>query len=66
MSRIDQDQADRLVVRASHVGQPGMGLGRYTGIVETPLVGGAAEGLAAGPLNWPHGFVVRRLDLATG
>ena len=34
------------------------------GVTEAPIIGGAAEGLPAGKMAWPHGFHVRRLDLA--
>lgn len=62
LDRIGQAQAERLVVRASVHGGPGS----HRGVVETPLIGGAsaADGLAAGPLDWPHGYQVRRLAFA--
>lgn len=66
LDRIDQARAETLVVRADHHGGGGRGLGIYHGVEETPLIGPAAEGLAAGPLAWPHGFVVRRVELADG
>lgn len=38
------------------------------GAVESPIIGLAnpAEGIAAGPLAWRHGFHLRRLDIAPG
>ena len=68
LARIDQARADTLAVRADRRGAAGRGLGRYPGVIETPLIGGGApaEGLDAGPLDWPHGYQVRRLELAAG
>ena len=68
LDRIDQVRADTLAVRVSWRGAAGKGLGRCPGVIETPLIGGGApdEGLDAGPLDWPHGYQVRRLDLAAG
>ncbi len=47
---------------------PASPLARFAGVRECPIVGGAsaAEGLPAGPLDWPHGFHVRALHLDPG
>lgn len=68
LDRIDQAHAERLAVRADRHGAGSGGLGVHDGVVETPLIGGASadEGLDAGPLDWPHGYHMRRLSFAPG
>ena len=68
LNRIDQQKAERLVVRAGRDGPPKRGLGTFRGIVETPLIGNCApaENLDAGPLAWSHGYSVRRLAFSPG
>ena len=68
LAHIDQARANTLVVRSDHFGASGQGLGAFPGVVETPLIGSSApaEGLDAGPLDWQHGYVARRLDLEEG
>ncbi len=41
-------------------------MSQSTGLTESPIIGAAnaAEGIAAGKLNWSHGFNVRRWDIA--
>lgn len=66
LDRIGQEHADRLTVRADQ-GAEIRGEGVYRDIVVTPLIGHASpdERLSAGPLDWPHGFSVRRLRFAS-
>ena len=42
--------------------------GGKNGVKESPVIGPASpqEGMAAGKLDWPHGFSLRRLDLESG
>lgn len=50
MKRVSQTEAERLVWRAANRG----------GTCSTAIIGDGA------PLDWPHGFAVERLDLASG
>ncbi len=66
LHRMTSVEAPRTVVRGARSSPGGGGLGRHAGVVEVPLIGAAspAEGLAAGPIDHPHGFHVRRLEFA--
>ena len=51
LERANSDEADRMVVRGGLV---------RAGTSSTPIIG------PGGPLDWPHGFTLERLDIAAG
>jgi mannose-6-phosphate isomerase-like protein (cupin superfamily) len=64
--RIDSAGLEAVVVRNSAV--PPEVSGQSPGVGEGAVLGGEnpLEGMQASPLNWPHGFVCRRLQLSPG
>jgi quercetin dioxygenase-like cupin family protein len=66
--RFQDDDLRSIVLRSDEVVASPDGPLAAQGVTECPLIGmGApAEPMAAGPLNWPHGFNLRRMDLAPG
>lgn len=61
--RMSREEAERLAVHSGYLE------GSRTiadGVVDTPVIGLASDGLAPGPLNWEHGFSLRRRELAPG
>ncbi|RVT41992.1 cupin domain-containing protein [Sphingobium algorifonticola] len=68
LSRISQNVANGLVVRAEAQGVSGQGWGQLPGVAELAIIGAASpdENLPAGAFAWPHGFSVRKLTLQQG
>lgn len=60
LQRMTQETAGRLAVRADYR-EGGHRVGE--GVTDIPIIGAASEGLA-GPLGWPHGFSLRRREMA--
>jgi mannose-6-phosphate isomerase-like protein (cupin superfamily) len=66
--RFNDDDLGAIVVRAGDSApSPDTPLAAL-GVAEHPIIGAGspAEPMPAGPLNWPHGFNLRRLTLAPG
>jgi mannose-6-phosphate isomerase-like protein (cupin superfamily) len=60
LHRMSMAEAERLAVR----GDAYEGSRRVAeGVTDTPVIGPACEGLAQGPLSWPHGFSLRRREM---
>lgn len=66
--RFNDDDLTAIVVRASDSAPSPDAPLAAPGVDEHPIigVGSPAEPMPAGPLNWPHGFNLRRLTLAPG
>lgn len=62
------EEVERVVVRPDAFAHLPRGPLSRPGVDERAVIGPASaeEGLAAGPLDWPHGFHLRRLALAPG
>jgi mannose-6-phosphate isomerase-like protein (cupin superfamily) len=61
LHRMSMAEAERLAVRCdSREGSRAIA----NGVTDTPVIGQMCEGLAQGPLAWPHGFSLRRRDMA--
>jgi len=66
--RFNDDDLTAIVVRAGDSAPSPDSPLAAPGVAEHPIigVGAPAEPMPAGPLNWPHGFNLRRLTLAQG
>lgn len=67
MKKFDSEELRSIVVRVSDFAWTKQSsLASFDGVKEAAIIGEASsqEGLTAGPLSWPHGFVLRVLALA--
>jgi quercetin dioxygenase-like cupin family protein len=63
LHRMSRAEADRLAVSSAY--REG-GRTVATGVTDIPVIGWHCEGLAQGPLDWEHGFSLRRREIAAG
>ena len=67
LERLDGAALGRCVARSAALEAAGRSLIRADGVLEHPIIGSARfEDLPAGPLNWPHGFQLRKLTIEPG
>lgn len=66
--RVTQEEFDRCIVRGPDLRTVADSPLAARGVAECPVIGvvNPAERMPEAPLGWPHGFQVRRLDLAPG
>jgi quercetin dioxygenase-like cupin family protein len=63
LHRTSPAEAERLAVPSEYrEGSRTLG----DGVTDTPVIGMACDGLARGPLDWEHGFSLRRREMAPG
>lgn len=66
MKRLDETALNRCAARAQGLPCARRSLLSGPGVREFPIIGGGqGDGLPAGQLNWPHGFHLRKLALAS-
>lgn len=66
---VDSEALKSITIVKDNFGWSGdTALSRFDGVEEASLLGPAceSEGIQAGPLSWPHGFVLRALRLSPG
>ncbi|MEO1580600.1 MAG: cupin domain-containing protein [Pseudomonadota bacterium] len=63
LDRLDNDQLRRCVLRYNELTYRSI---PERTINEAPIIGAAGEGLGPAPLDWPHGFHVRCIELQPG